>query len=72
VERVWSFSASVADPLEQDALRQDGRFSESPHHGERGWLALRLDDLDSVDWSEIAELLESAYRHGAPRSYPSH
>jgi predicted DNA-binding protein (MmcQ/YjbR family) len=52
----------IAAPDELDALRHDERFSESPHHGNRGWLALRLDDPVNADWTEIAELLESAYR----------
>lgn len=56
----------LADPLELDALRQDDRFAASPHHGHRGWLAMRLDG--DVDWAEIAELLESAYRQVLPRS----
>jgi predicted DNA-binding protein (MmcQ/YjbR family) len=58
----------VADPLELDALRQDDRFTASPHHGDRGWLAIRLDHPDAVDWDEIAELLESAYRRVVPRA----
>lgn len=57
----------LADPLEIDALRQDRRFSISPHHGNRGWLAITLDDLGAVDWDEIAELLESGYRQVAGR-----
>lgn len=57
----------VADPLECDALRHDGRFGESPHHGDRGWLTLMLEDPGSVDWDEVAELLESAYRYVTPR-----
>lgn len=65
----WSDSGRslhfLADPLELDALRQDGRFTPSPHHGHRGWLALRLDGSD-VDWPEVAELLESAYRQVSP------
>ncbi|HMJ78899.1 MAG TPA: MmcQ/YjbR family DNA-binding protein [Iamia sp.] len=56
----------LTDPLERDALRQDERFAPSPHHGDRGWMALRLDGR--VDWDEIAELLESAHRQVAPRS----
>ena len=56
----------LGDPLERDALQQDERFAPSPHHGDRGWLALRLDRGD-LDWDEIAELLESAYRQVAPR-----
>jgi predicted DNA-binding protein (MmcQ/YjbR family) len=58
----------VADRPEHDALSEDDRFSPSPHHGDRGWLALELDDLDSVDWDEVSRLLDSAYRHVAPRS----
>ncbi|HEV7721608.1 MAG TPA: hypothetical protein VGO60_10000 [Iamia sp.] len=42
------------------------RFAPSPHHGDRGWMALRLDGR--VDWDEIAELLESAHRQVAPRA----
>ena len=57
----------LADPVELEALRQDVRFVESPHHGNRGWLAIRIDDADSVDWIEIAELLESAHQLAAPR-----
>jgi predicted DNA-binding protein (MmcQ/YjbR family) len=50
----------LGDPTERDALRQDPRFVLSPHHGDRGWFAVRLHD--EVDWSELAELLESAHR----------
>lgn len=57
----------LADPAELQALRHDGRFFESPHHGTRGWMALRIDEPEAVDWVEIAELLESAHRLVAPR-----
>ena len=57
----------LADPLERDALRDDGRFTESPHHGDRGWFAMSLEDADLLDWDEVAEILESAYRQVAPR-----
>jgi predicted DNA-binding protein (MmcQ/YjbR family) len=56
----------VTDPAERPALREDGRFRTSPHHGDRGWMALDLEG-DGVDWREIAELLEAAYRHVASR-----
>jgi len=56
----------VTDPEERPALSDDGRFRVSPHHGDRGWMALDLEG-DDVDWSEIAELLETAYRHVANR-----
>lgn len=56
----------VTDPEERRALGDDGRFRVSPHHGDRGWMALDLERPD-VDWDEIAELLEAAYRHVASR-----
>jgi predicted DNA-binding protein (MmcQ/YjbR family) len=56
----------VTEPEEGQALRQDSRFAISPHHGDRGWMALRLDG-DHIDWGEVAELLEAAYRHVAGR-----
>jgi predicted DNA-binding protein (MmcQ/YjbR family) len=56
----------VVDPDELEALRQDGRLAPSPHHGDRGWMFLRL-DVDEVDWAEVAEFLEVAYRHVASR-----
>jgi predicted DNA-binding protein (MmcQ/YjbR family) len=66
----WSSSGRslhfLTDPLETDALRQDQRFAPSPHHGDRGWMALRLDRHD-VDWDEVSELLESAHRQVLPR-----
>ena len=57
----------LADPLELDALRRDPRFARSPHHGDRGWMALRV-DADNTDWVEITELLTSAYLRVAPKS----
>jgi predicted DNA-binding protein (MmcQ/YjbR family) len=56
----------LADEAELEALRQDPRFSESPHHGSLGWVALALDP-DDTDWAEVAELLEAGYRRAAAR-----
>jgi predicted DNA-binding protein (MmcQ/YjbR family) len=55
----------LSDPDEVDALRRDGRFTASPHHGHAGWLALPLDA--SVEWTEVAELVDAAYRQVVPR-----
>jgi hypothetical protein len=59
----------LADELELQALRADARLSVSPHHGDRRWMFLRLEP-ERVDWSEVAELLDAAYRQVAPRSAP--
>jgi len=40
------------------------RFFRPPYVGHRGWLGVRLDG--GVDWAEIAELCEDAYRTIAP------
>ena len=41
------------------------RFFRPPYVGHRGWLGVRL-DVD-VDWDEIAEICEDAYRTVAPK-----
>jgi hypothetical protein len=41
------------------------RFFRPPYVGHRGWLGVRTDR--GVDWSELAELFEDAYRVVAPR-----
>ena len=56
----------LSDPADRDALLQDPRFTRSPHHGDHGWLAIRLDP-ETTDWQELGELLEAAYEQVAPR-----
>jgi hypothetical protein len=41
-----------------------GRRFRPPYVGSRGWVGVRLDG--EVDWSEVAELCEDAYRVVAP------
>lgn len=41
------------------------RYFRPPYVGHRGWLGVRLDG--NVDWAEVAELCEDAYRQVAPR-----
>jgi hypothetical protein len=41
-----------------------GRYFRPPYVGGRGWLGVRLDG--EVDWAEIAELCQDAYRAVAP------
>jgi predicted DNA-binding protein (MmcQ/YjbR family) len=57
----------LSDPSERDALRQDPRFTPSPHHGDRGWFALRLDD--GIDWGEVTEILHAAHGQVVPSGH---
>jgi hypothetical protein len=42
------------------------RFFRPPYVGHRGWVGVRLDR--TVDWAEVAEVCEDAYRAVAPKS----
>jgi hypothetical protein len=57
----------AAPPGAQEELVQAEplRFFRPPYVGGRGWLGVRL-DID-LDWDEIAELSQDAYRHVAPK-----
>jgi hypothetical protein len=56
----------AAPPGVQESLvaAAPARFFRPPYVGHRGWLGVRLDR--QVDWDEIADLCEDAYRTGAP------
>jgi len=52
--------------VQESLIRRDsGRFFRPPYVGHRGWVGVRLDI--SIDWDEIAELCEDAYRAVAPK-----
>jgi hypothetical protein len=57
----------VTDPAERDALLQDDRFEVSTHHPQQGWMAMNL-EAAVIDWDEVTELLETAYRHVIPKN----
>jgi hypothetical protein len=52
----------AAPPADQEVLvRSDpDRFFVPPYVGHRGWVGVRLDV--PLDWQEIAEIVEEAYR----------
>jgi hypothetical protein len=52
------------DGDERPALLADERFFVPPYFGPSGWLALDF-DAASVDWDEVAELMEASYRQVA-------
>jgi len=58
----------ASPPGEQAALigAEPGLFFRPPYVGGRGWVGVRLDG--PVDWAQLAELCEEAYRTIAPAS----
>jgi hypothetical protein len=58
----------AAPPGVQDELvsAEPERFFRPPYVGGRGWLGVRLDV--AVDWDEIGEIVEDAYRMVAPKT----
>lgn len=57
----------AAPPGVQEALvaGDPRRFFRPPYVGGRGWLGVYL-DVPGVDWAEVAEIVEEAYRTVAP------
>ncbi|GAA1802508.1 MmcQ/YjbR family DNA-binding protein [Luedemannella flava] len=61
---LWCAAPSGA---QQELIASDGqRFFRPPYVGHRGWVGVRLDG--DVDWAEIGEVCEDAYRTIAPAS----
>lgn len=56
----------AAPPGVQEALiaSNPDRFFRPPYVGHRGWIGVRMDG--TVEWAEVAELCEDAYRVVAP------
>jgi hypothetical protein len=42
------------------------RYFRPPYVGGRGWIGVRLDTPPPIDWTEVADLCEDAYRVVAP------
>jgi predicted DNA-binding protein (MmcQ/YjbR family) len=48
------------------AAREPQRFYLPPYIGPRGWFGLRLDG-ETIDWSEVRNLVDLSYRLAAPK-----
>jgi predicted DNA-binding protein (MmcQ/YjbR family) len=56
-----------ADPVEREALLdQGGPFYVPPYVGDKGWIGIRSDHLQT-DWEEVAELIATSYCLVAPK-----
>jgi hypothetical protein len=60
---LWCAAPEGAQQLLVDA--DPARFFRPPYVGHRGWLGVHLDV--EVDWAELAEIVERAYRQVAPK-----
>jgi hypothetical protein len=58
--------ANVLDVQQALVATGSDRYFRPPYVGHRGWLGVRLDG--DVDWEEVADICEDAYRFVAPRS----
>jgi hypothetical protein len=60
----------AAPPGAQQAMvaADPERFFVPPYVGGRGWLGVHLDLDEPVDWDEVAELVEDAFRVVAPKT----
>jgi hypothetical protein len=58
-----------AAPGEQQALVSSDprRYFVPPYVGHRGWVGVNLDDASRPDWTEVAALLEQAWRMTATK-----
>jgi predicted DNA-binding protein (MmcQ/YjbR family) len=58
--------AIKADPFNQAELIKTGRFTRTPYIGQHGWVSAA--DPENLDWEEIGELVEDAYRGVASKT----
>ncbi len=59
-ERVGFWCAAPAGVQEELVGAEPERFYRPPYVGHRGWLGVYLDV--EVDWAEVGEIVEEAYR----------
>ncbi|GGS41674.1 MULTISPECIES: MmcQ/YjbR family DNA-binding protein [Actinokineospora] len=60
------FWCAAPPGVQEEMVAEDpARFYRPPYVGHRGWLGVHLDV--AVDWDEVAEIVEEAYRTVAPK-----
>jgi hypothetical protein len=61
-----AFWCAAPDGVQQTLAERDpDRYFVPPYVGSRGWLGVYLDV--TVDWDEVVDIVEDAYRTVAPR-----
>jgi len=64
-DRVGFWCAAPPGAQEAFVAAEPDKFFVPPYVGHKGWIGVRL-DVEDVDWSEVAELVEESYRLVAP------
>ena len=64
--RLAIWCAAPTGVQETLVAEEPDRFFRPPYVGHRGWLGVRLDV--NVDWDEVADIVEDAYRCVAPKT----
>ncbi|HEY0449091.1 MmcQ/YjbR family DNA-binding protein [Actinophytocola sp.] len=64
-DRLGFWCAAPPGVQEELVAAEPARFFRPPYVGHRGWLGVYLDV--PVDWTELAEIVQDAYRTVAPR-----
>lgn len=57
--------AIKSDVETQRALVRLGPWVRTPYIGQHGWVS--ISSRDRIDWKQVAELIEDAYRKSAPK-----
>ena len=65
-DRVAFWCAAPEGAQQELVAAEPSRFFRPPYVGGRGWLGVYLDV--EVDWDEIAEIADDAYRQVAPKT----
>lgn len=66
-DRVGFWCAAPEGAQEALVAADPEHFFRPPYVGHRGWLGVYL-DVDEIDWAQVAEIVEDAYRMIAPKT----
>lgn len=66
-DRIAFWAAAPAGAQADWVARDPERFFVPPYVGGRGWVGVYL-DTDRVDWEDIADIVDDAFRTVAPRA----
>jgi len=62
-----AFWCAAGDGVQPSMIAAEpGKYFRPPYVGVRGWLGVYL-DVEGIDWDEIAQIVEDAYRSVAPK-----